>query len=202
MEWVAELAGAAALVVTVVAVLPQTLRIVRVKSTAGVSPMWAMLGAISAGAWVAYTAARGLWWATVADALSCLVYVAAVAVLGRNGVRPRYLAGALWLCVLALSFIVGGLSGLGAGLAFAFLVQVTPSIWTAYRTRDLMAASLTTWVLMLSEGALWGFYGLIKGDAAVIAFGLVAVLASLLMVLRLAWWSAARRSPELADQRA
>lgn len=195
LDWVAEAAGAAALVVTAVAVLPQIARIVRVRSTAGVSPVWAMLGVVSTGAWVAYTGARGLWWATVADALSCLAYTATVVVLARNGVRPRYLAGMLWLSVFVLGFIAGGLSGLGVVLAFAFLVQVGPSIWTAYRTTDLLGASLGTWLLTLTEGVLWGFYGFVKSDLAVVAFGSLAVCASLLMVLRIRWWATRRRSP-------
>jgi uncharacterized protein with PQ loop repeat len=197
VSWVSEFVGAAAMVVTAVAVLPQLVRILRVRSTAGVSPVWAMLGVVSTGAWTAYTAARGLWWATLADALSCLAYTAAVVVLARNGVRPRYVAGALWLCVFIVSYVVGGLSGVGAVLAVAFLIQVAPSIWTAYQSEDLRGASLGTWLLTCTEGALWGFYGLVKGDLAVLAFGLFAVFASLLMILRIRWWGRQRSSPAM-----
>lgn len=202
LSWVAELVGAAALVVTAIAVLPQVLRILRVRSTAGVSPVWAMLGVVSTAAWVVYTGARGLWWATVADALSCLAYTATVVVLARNGVRPRYLAGALWLSVFVLGYLAGGLSGMGAVLAIAFLIQVGPSIWTAYRTTDLLGASLGTWLLTCTEGALWGFYGLIKGDLAVIVFGAMALVASLLMVFRIQWGAKRRATAQLASEAA
>ena len=45
MNLLTQLIGAAALVATAITVVPQTVRIVRVKSTVGVSPAWAVLGA-------------------------------------------------------------------------------------------------------------------------------------------------------------
>jgi uncharacterized protein with PQ loop repeat len=183
VNWVG--VGAAALVVTAIAVLPQTVRMIRVGSTAGVSPVWAMLGAVSTGIWTAYTAARGLWWATVADALSCLSYLSAVVVLARHGVGPRLGAGVLWLAVFVISYLAAGLGGVGTVLAFAFVVQVAPSIWTAYGSSDLLGASVVTWRLTLAEGLLWFAYGSAKGDAAVVAFGLFAAIAGVLMISRI-----------------
>lgn len=185
MNWGVEVVGAAALVVTAIAVLPQTVRMIRVGSTAGVSPVWAMLGAVSTGVWTTYTAARGLWWATIADALACLSYVSAVVVLGRRGVSPRLGAGALWLAVFVTSYLAVGLGGVGTVLAFAFIVQVAPSIWTAYRSSDLLGASIVTWRLTLAEGVLWFTYGSAKGDAAIVAFGLFAAIAGMLMIVRI-----------------
>lgn len=193
MAVLVEVVGATALVFTAVAVVPQIVRVARVRSTAGVSPTWAMLGLVSTGAWVVYTGARGLWWATVADSMSCLSYAATVAVLAAHGERPRVVAGAAWLSVFFVSFAVGGLPAMGAVLAVAFLIQVGPSIWTAYRSLDLHGASLTTWLLTAAEGALWGSYGLLHRDPAVVTFGTLAVLASALMAGRIFW--ASRFSP-------
>lgn len=198
INWVAEFIGALALVVTSVAVAPQLIRIIRVRSTAGVSPLWAMLGAISNGGWVFYTAAHGLWWATVADALCCLSYVGTVIALARGGVRPRFFAGAIWLSVFVFGFAWEGMAGLGFVLASAFIVQVSPSLWTAYRSSDLRGASMGTWLLTFIEGALWGFYGFIKYDLAVVVFGTVAVIASLLMLARIFWW-VKRQKPTVAE---
>ncbi len=111
MIWAAEVVGGAALVVTAIAVIPQTARMIRTRSTAGVSPVWAMLGVVSTGVWTAYTAARGLWWATVADALSCLSYVSSVVVLARHGVSPRIGAGLIWFAVFVAGYIAGDLAG-------------------------------------------------------------------------------------------
>jgi uncharacterized protein with PQ loop repeat len=185
VSWAVDVVGAAALVVTATAVVPQTVRMVRVRSTAGVSPTWAMLGAVSTAVWTAYTAARGLWWATVADALACVSYLSSVVVLARHGIGPRLGAGALWLALFAAGHLVAGLDGVGTVLAFAFVVQVAPAIITAYRSADLLGASLLTWCLTLTEGALWFVYGWALDDLAVVAFGCFAVIAGGLMIWRI-----------------
>ena len=185
MSVLIEVIGAAALIVTATAVLPQTVRMVRIRSTEGVSPLWAMLGAVSTAVWTAYTAARGLWWATAADALACLSYLSAVVVLARQGVPARLLAGAAWFAVFVLAFFVADLAGVGIVLSFAFIVQVSPSVWTAYRQDSLLGASQTTWVLTFCEGILWLAYGAVKGDLAVVAFGTIAAIAGALMVGRI-----------------
>ncbi len=144
-----------------------------------------MLGAVSTAVWTAYTAARGLWWATAADALSCVSYLSSVVVLARHGVRPRIEAGGLWLAIFVVSYLAADLAGVGTVLAFAFIVQVAPSIWTAYRSTDLLGASIVTWRLTLAEGVLRFAYGAAMGDAAVLTFGLIAAIAATLMILRI-----------------
>jgi hypothetical protein len=62
---------------------------------------------------------------------------------------------------------------------------VAPSIWTAYGSSDLLGASVVTWRLTLAEGLLWFAYGSAKGDAAVVAFGLFAAIAGVLMISRI-----------------
>ena len=180
-----DLLGAVALLVTAIAVIPQTVRLLRVGSTQGVSPTWAMLGAVSTAVWTAYTAARGLWWASVADALSCGGYVVTVVLLARHGEPARILAGLGWFAVFVAAGLVARLDGVGAVLAVAFIVQVTPSLWTAYRTLDLVGASLATWLLVFVEGVLWFAYGIGVADGAVIAFGAIAATTGILMSLRI-----------------
>ncbi len=185
MSLIVEGVGAAALAASATAVVPQTVRMVRVQSTAGVSPVWAMLGAVSTAVWSGYTAAVGLWWATVADAIACVSYLSAVRVLAGQGVSPRLGAGAAWAAVFGLGYVAGGLPGVGAVLAVAFVIQVSPSIWTAYRQSDLRGASALTWYLTALEGGLWLLYGAAEDDAAVTTFGVIAVVAGALMVARI-----------------
>jgi hypothetical protein len=52
---------------------------------------------------------------------------------GRATAQPAVLIGA-WAALLAVAFAVAGRSGLGTLLTAAFVLQVTPSVWTAYRT--------------------------------------------------------------------
>ncbi len=48
--------------------------------------------------------------------------------------RPLMLASA-WAVVLLTAAAVFGRTGLGSVLAVAFALQVTPSVWTVYRSR-------------------------------------------------------------------
>lgn len=185
-----EVVGALALSATAVAVVPQIRRVVRTGTTAGVSPDWALLGAISTAGWTAYTALRGLWWTTAADALACGSYVVTLVVLARRSAPPRWLAGAAWAGLFPLAWVVGGLDLVGTLLSIAFLVQITPSLAVAYRHRALDGVSAPTWALIGAEGSLWLVYGAAKADAAVTAFGGIALAASGAMLARL--WSVRR----------
>ena len=69
-------------------------------------------------------------------------------------------------------------------LAAASIVQVTPSLWTAYRTARPTGISQGTWALVFGELSCWFVFGLWKTDARLITLGATGVLASLLMLAR------------------
>ena len=50
--------------------------------------------------------------------------------------------------VFAAAGAVAGQAGLGALLTAAFVLQVTPSLWTAYRTARPTGISSGTWLLI------------------------------------------------------
>jgi uncharacterized protein with PQ loop repeat len=54
------------------------------------------------------------------------------------------------------------LSGLGSALAVAFLLQVTPSVWTVYRSGDTSGVSRGTWLLIFGELLCWGVFGILR----------------------------------------
>jgi len=60
-----------------------------------------------------------------------------VYVLARHRIAPRFATGSAWLGVFVIGYLLAGLDGVGAVLAFSFAVQVAPSIWTAYRQSNL-----------------------------------------------------------------
>ena len=83
-----------------------------------------------------------------------------------------------------LAWLSAGRIGLGTALAVSFVLQVTPSVWTAYRTERPTGLSAGTWLLILAELACWGVYGLHKSDARLIVLGCTGVVASALMLVR------------------
>jgi len=103
---------------------------------------------------------------------------------GRARLRTSVWIGT-WAAMLVTAYLVAGRTGLGALLTAAFAVQVTPSIWTAYRTPRPTGVSSGTWVLILGELSCWLTFGLYQSDPRLIALGITGVTASTLMLARL-----------------
>ena len=87
--------------------------------------------------------------------------------------------------MLVAAYVILGRTGLGALLTAAFVVQVAPSIWTAYRTERPTGLSAGTWLLILGELSCWLTFGLYKSDPRLITLGLTGVTASALMLARI-----------------
>jgi uncharacterized protein with PQ loop repeat len=167
--------------------LPQLLKLQRTNDTAGVSWPWATLTSVNNAAWFAYFALSAYWAALVPSSSATLLAGALAAMLARRGratARPVVLVGA-WATLLAAAFAVAGRAGLGTLLTAAFVLQVTPSIWTAYRTARPTGISQGTWLLILGELACWTTFGLYKSDPRLIVLGFTGVAASMLMLARI-----------------
>ena len=177
----------AAAVFAVPQFLPQLTRVWRTGDTAGVSWSWAALTSVSNGGWIAYFALSRFWTALVpATSVTILAGMLAV-LLGRRGAVPdlRAAAGpAGWSVLLVLAWLSAGRIGLGTALAVSFVLQVTPSVWTAYRTEKPTGVSAGTWLLILAELVCWGIYGVHRSDPRLIALGATGIAASALMLAR------------------
>src|SRR5262249_31846731 len=102
------------------------------------------------------------------------------------GRRPAAVIAA-WAATLAAAGSLAGRAGLGTLLTAAFILQVTPSIWAAFRTTRPTGISAGTWLLILGELACWLTFGLHKSDPRLIALGTTGVAASVLMLTRTCW---------------
>lgn len=166
--------------------LPQILKLRRTRDTAGVSWAWATLTSINNAAWFVYFMASGYWTAglpsTAASTLACTV---SVLLVRRGAVNRRAIAWiTAWAALLVLATIIGGRIGLGTVLAAASIVQVAPSLWTAYRTARPTGISVGTWRLVFGELTCWFVFGLHEADTRLIVLGATGVLASILMLVR------------------
>jgi uncharacterized protein with PQ loop repeat len=167
--------------------LPQLRKLRRTGDTAGVSWSWATLTSVNNGAWVGYFALSAYWAALVPSSSATLLAGALATMLARRGqarARPVVLIGA-WAALLAAAFAVAGRTGLGALLTAAFVVQVIPSVWTAYRTARPSGISAGTWLLILGELSCWTIFGVHKSDPRLMILGVTGVAASLLMLARI-----------------
>lgn len=170
--------------------LPQLLRVRRLGAAAGVSWSWAALAAVNNLAWAGYFVWSGVPSGLVA-VLSCALVAGllthALTRLG-GGVAPRVVAGvAAWVVVMALAGLLGGRLGLGAAMNVALIVQVAPSVVTAWRSRDVSGISVGTWLLVMGELTCFGLFGLATGDRTLLLLGVVGDAAGLLMLARVGW---------------
>jgi hypothetical protein len=167
--------------------LPQLGKLRRTDDPAGVSWPWAALTSVNNAAWFAYFALSSYWAALVPSCSATLLAGALATMLAHRGqarARPAALVGA-WAALLAVAVAVAGRAGLGALLTGAFVLQVTPSIWTAYRTARPTGISQGTWLLIFGELACWATFGLHRSDPRLVVLGFTGMVASLLMLARI-----------------
>lgn len=185
-ETLANIAVIAATIGTFTFLVPQTVKLIRTRDTEGVSATWPALGFVVNLGWFVYMISQQLWAAVAAPLVTFLSYLVVLWALRRAGrsLRSSVIRGGAWAVVLTVVGLVLGWPAFGVALGISIGVQLTPSIWSAYRSADPSGVSPGTWWIGLAEALLWGYYGLFNRDAGIITFGVVATMASTLMLAR------------------
>ena len=169
--------------------LPQIRKLLTTRDMAGVSPSWAALTSVNNAAWLAYFIMSRYWTALIpSTSATLLAGTLAVLLLRRRrpGPRPAALIAA-WAIILAAAGAAAGRPGLGTLLTAAFLLQVMPSLWTAYRTPRPTGISSGTWLLILGELTCWLTFGLHTADPRLLILGTSGIIVSALMLARIHW---------------
>ena len=167
--------------------LPQLRKLRATNDTAGVSWTWATLTSVNNAAWFAYFAAAAYWAALVPATSATLLAGTLAIMLARRGqarARPAVLIAG-WVTLLIAGLAVAGRAGLGTLLTVAFILQVSPSLWTAYRSAHLTGVAAGTWLLILGELSCWTIFGLHQSDPRLLTLGITGVTASTLMLARI-----------------
>ncbi len=170
--------------------VPQFVPQLRIALTAedisGVSWTWAALTSVNNAAWCAYFVRSHYWIALIPGGAVMIVAGALAVQLARRGKTTIVSTTLLvvWSALLAAVDIGLGRAPLGAVLTGAFVLQVAPSLWSAYRTRHPAGISRGTWLLILAELTCWGLYGIRSSDPRLITLGSLGVIASTLMLMR------------------
>jgi len=183
--------------------LPQIRKLAAVGDGAGVSWPWAVLTALNNAAWLAYFSLSRDWTALIPAASATLLASVLAVLLTRRGQhrsRTAVLISA-WAATLAGSYALAGRAGLGTLLTAAFLIQVTPQVWTAYVTARPTGVSAGTWLLISGELSCWLIFGLYKSDPRLIALGATGLAASMLMLGRIGRSGSVTRSRWLSPSR-
>lgn len=185
-ETLANIAVILATISTASFLLPQIVKLVRTRNTAGVSATWPALGfAINVG-WFTYMISQQLWISIAPPFITFVAYAVTLWALRRAGrdIRASYVRGLAAAVVLAGVAIAGGWEVLGIALGLSYGVVTAPSVWTAYRTADPSGIAPLTWWIGAVEALLWGSFGWYHSDRGIMTFMVVGVTASTLMLLR------------------
>jgi uncharacterized protein with PQ loop repeat len=168
--------------------VPQLLRLLSRKDTAGVSVATWWLTAVAGLTWVIHNARHHEVVAAVTNSWSAVVAGAILYRCYRAGPR-RSLDGALAILVPAavvdaVVFLVAAdhLGWVAAGIG---IVQFLPQAWTVLTGEQLSGVSLPTWCLAVAAAILWITYGVLHADPAIIVSPIVTGSLSLLIVVRL-----------------
>lgn len=170
-------------------IVPQVMRLRRLRTADGLSGVWLGIGVALNGWWIAYAWATVLWGALPVAVGSMALYavlaVYFIRYLGWAGARSLAV-GAFGLGMVPLPFLLGGgWSAAGVAIGMSYGVQFFPAAWSAMRSSGLDGIAPTTWVMAWIEGLIWVIYGAPRADPALVLGGAGAVVASSIILLRL-----------------
>jgi uncharacterized protein with PQ loop repeat len=163
--------------------IPQIMRLVRTGDTSGVSLTWAVFGVITNLSWVWYLASERLWTAALAPALAVGTYAILALSLASRGAILRW-GWCLTYSTVLLTAALAGNAVLGSLLAVTPAVQLIPELTAVYLHWRPSGVAEATWWLCAAEAVCWGTYGQLVGDGALVGYGIVTSVGSLLIVAR------------------
>ena len=182
--------------------LPQIRKLAATRDATGLSWSWTALTSVNNAAWICYFALARYPTALIPSSSATLLAGTLAVMLTRQGqARPRpAVLISTWAAMLVAAYSLADRTGLGTLLTVAFILQVMPSIWTAYRTPRPTGVSAGTWLLIFGEVTCWLTFGLHKSDLRLIALGVAGVTASTLMLTRIHRTSTRRQAaaPDVA----
>lgn len=171
--------------------VPQVIRLLRTRSTAGVSAPTAWLGLVINAAWMVYGVGRAIPAVAVLSAAYVVGYAVIAFLLARHGNRRGIGVAALSSVALAALTVVGGWVVLGTVLALTVGVQFIPQVVTAWRSEDLTALAPGTYLVCMLDGVVWGAFGVASADGPLMLYGVVMVSVAVLVLIPRWRWSRA-----------
>ncbi|WP_420436034.1 PQ-loop domain-containing transporter [Candidatus Poriferisodalis sp.] len=195
----AVLVAGVATAVTFVQVVPQVVRLLRLKRTEGTSPSWAAIGMVINIGWIAYVIAEEFWVTIPAILAAVISFGVVLYLLWRNGadVRLAVISGIAVGVACVVLQRVAGWNDLGTVLGLSNGLYLGPSVYAAWRMYAPVGVAPLTWVLTAGEGILWGYYGVLVEAVPIVVYGGTAFLLAALILLRL-WITRHRIRAELA----
>jgi len=111
-----------------------------------------------------------------------------VALLRRQAKRQDLIGAGLWVGFI---LVAGATGRLGLVLGGTVLVSLAPQLWRVLRSDDLGGIAPATWWIAIGDAALWGLYGYLEHDPALMLYAVILLSIALTVLTRL-WWTRSR----------
>lgn len=168
---------------------PQAAKLLRTGNPEGVSAVWAGVSLSMNVWWLVYGATNGLWGLVPTSAIATVLYAVIAAAFVRSvgtGAFGGLATGALVFGLAPLPvLLVAGWSAAGITIGLCYGMQLAPAVVAAWRSTDLTGVAAGTWLMAWLEGAIWGVYGVVVLDGALLVGGVSGVVMSSAIIVRL-----------------
>ena len=163
---------------------PQLGRLIRARKSFGVSVDTSGTSCVVSLGWTVYGVVTNQPFVTLASGvMASFFFIITVVALRLGRSVSEFRIAPLWLIILLTAGLSFGTNGLGAVLSVSVLASNIPQIRVAYNEKNLSTLSLETWLLSLSGGLVWGFYGILGIDFSIIASAFFQVTTSIMIII-------------------
>jgi uncharacterized protein with PQ loop repeat len=171
-------------VIDLVRATPQLTRLLRERKSFGVSADASGTSFVVSMGWTAYGLMTRQPYVTLASGIMAgAFFIVTLAALRFGRSVREFRIAPVWMAVLSLLGAFFGENGLGAALSISALVSNLPQIRVAYRELNLSGLSLWTWLLSLSGGLVWGFYGILQRDVTIMISAFLQSITSGIIIM-------------------
>lgn len=184
MSW-AEILGWLGSALFLARLVPQPVRLWRTGLTHGVSAHAVSNATVSDVGWLLYGVSVGLVPVWVCTALAIPLDIWTAFLLRRHLTVRTLTMAAGWGVIMSAAWLVAGGAGLGVVLGGSVLVNNAPQVWAAVRGDRLDGIASATWFIGIADAGLWGSYGVVVRDPALMAYGAILMTSSLVILTRL-----------------
>ena len=163
---------------------PQLGRLIRARKSFGVSVDTSGTSCVVSLGWTVYGVLTNQPFVTLASGvMASFFFIITVVALRLGRSVSEFRIAPLWLIILLAAGLSFGTNGLGAVLSVSVLASNIPQIRVAYNEKNLSTLSLETWLLSLTGGVVWGFYGILGIDFSIIASAFFQVTTSIMIII-------------------
>ena len=180
--------GLAATLLAFACTVPQLIKLVRVRSAAGVSLVAMTNSTISGLAWTVFGVVEDVMWVALPALVSLPATVGVLALAWRDADRSRMWIPAVWLTVILAAAVMVPLVGMvpiTAVLGCSVALLVGPAAITAWRSHDVSGIAASGWAFLIADALLCGAYGVVAGVDANVLYAITATLGATAILVRI-----------------